>query len=903
MSYLVPDGVAVHVRAIPIALWSSEFTPGTFPDDRAAQVRFKCAFRPVAGAYVACVRIADTTASLPVSAWKLRCGRTNDFGWVLRRERAALGAEGDVPRSGWQKTALPPGGVADPLAIPADAGVAAYPDTTDAMDAGVPAVQDLSTFAPEDAAMLELDSSDANAEAVSVLPNEQYRIVWCYREQLFFRFLEKYRRDPLAALDEYQAATYVVEPFRAKAAVSQLRELSAHEQAFVARVTAGGPEGYHGGWPSLNGMSAAIFDGTPGELRQLYLCEWLHWTCLHMVHNDPHWPYLLALRSVIRAAKSGAPIPDLAKEMPNGIVGMRAAQMRGYLLNLAWSGWTGRRQVQEVIDVWGDSRTHAHWRAVAEGLDERYGLRHPLRMEPPPPADEFRFTESERNALVAYFDMYALGVRRADDLDALDAHWQHVQQALGWLQKRQAALLASIDHVALMRAVGLTTRPGQTDESIRIQDRFHRLAAIHQVRFWEHASVKLGNQSAWDAHKPFVAWMAEGSDKLGKAFEGLVERYLAVYKNLSARSLEEAVQYLYRYHLALRNKGYEQSLPQHDVIVRLEPDLRQGKAVAKLLKRGEQTVLVEMELLTRVAPMPAGENHAPLRASEPGTGIKRYRRAVAQGEVREFIAPKQARVRVFDADSPALESFPKALANAATLIKVGIAAGELTSAMLEKDLRDINAELYLNMTQETLAALEPGSSLIAPVLQKLGPKGAQLAGGLVVGAKALGKAAGPLEGVRNVLAGGTTIATLFAPDKYETDLARYLDRGDGLPAFLEATKGVIQMASGGGALGALVIGAGTTVATISLGAWVGLGLLAISMLDVLIYLDTGGESPTQAFEAKVREARRAQFVLQSDSIPKPADKVTVLTPGGAVKQRASCLLARRLGLVHHIVGA
>ncbi len=124
-----------------------------------------------------------------------------------------------------------------------------------------------------------------------------------------------------------------------------------------------------------------------------------------------------------------------------------------------------------------------------------------------------------------------------------------------------------------------------------------------------------------------------------------------------------------------------------------------------------------------------------------------------------------------------------------------------------------------------------------------------------------------------------------------------------MPALLEATKGVVQVAAGGSALGAIVVGAGTTVATVSLSAWVGVGLLAISMLDVLIYLDTGGASPTQAFEDGVRRARATQFALQDDRIPMPGDTVTIATSAGSARQRASCLLARRLGLVHHVVRA
>jgi hypothetical protein len=243
------------------------------------------------------------------------------------------------------------------------------------------------------------------------------------------------------------------------------------------------------------------------------------------------------------------------------------------------------------------------------------------------------------------------------------------------------------------------------------------------------------------------------------------------------------------------------------------------------------------------------------------------------------------------------------LAGAGALIELSVAVGELASAMMENDLNQIGGELYLNMVQETLAALEPGAELVAPILQRLGTKGARLADGLVVGARALGGAAMGLEGVRNVVTGSATIATLFAPEKADTDLAHYLDREEGLPALLEATKGVVQVAAGGSAVGALVVGAGTTVATLSLGVWVSVGLVAITMLDVLIYADTGGESPTQGFESMVRKARDAQFLTEEDRILMPDESATVEAAQGLREQRATCLLARRLGLIHHVLKA
>jgi hypothetical protein len=886
-----------------MALWCSDFTEGTFPKDRAQQQRFKVAFTPVGGAYVACIRISDGTASLPAAEWKLRCGRTNDFGWVIRRDRSALGAEDELPRSGWVKRTLPTAGVRDPTAVPRDGGIEDYPDPSDAMDAGVAIPQELSTFAPDDAAMLELDSGDANAEALSVLPNERYQLVWCHGKTLFELFLRDYDQDKLKALERFQAREYAVEPFRTERKVAQLRDLSPHEQAFVARQLSTGVEGYHGGWPSLNGMAAAIFDGTARELRKLYLCEWLHWTCTHMVYADPHWPYLLSLRAAIRAAHSGAPIPDLAKDMPPDNLGLRATEMRGYLLNLAWSGYRDARVVRTLVDVRGEASAPGLWRKLAEGLDARYNLMHPARVEPLRPASEFAFTERERNALVAYFEMYALGIRHAGDAEAIDAHWEHVHEALGWLRAHQASLLQGLDEVALTKAIGLQLSRSQAQRKMALTGRFHYLASLHQVPFWEAASVELGTQTAWDRHKPFIAWMAEGSASLSKVFAPLIERHLFLYK-FQSKALETAVQHLYRYSLALSSKGYEQTLPRQNLVVRLEPDLAKGTAVAKVLAQGRQTPLLELELLTSVDSMPAQEMHRPLGRADAGTQLKRYRRAVAKGEVRVFQV-SQRTLEAYDADleHASLENFPKALARAATLIKLSVAAGELVNALRQHSPGDVDLSLYWSLTGDTLSAVEAGGDLLVPILQRYSPSASRAAEGLVIGARNLGKLASGVDAIRNVVTGATTLATFFTPDRSETDLARYLDRGQSLPALLEATKGVIQVAAGSSSLGALVLGTGTTLATVSLGVWVGVGAMAIAMLDVLIYAETGGASPTQAFEFEVGRARRAQFLLKEKRLLMPAEKVSVTTSAGSAHQRASCLLARRVGLVHHVVTA
>jgi hypothetical protein len=167
-------------------------------------------------------------------------------------------------------------------------------------------------------------------------------------------------------------------------------------------------------------MAAAIFDATPHELRTLYLCEWLQWLCLHAVHDDPHWPYLLALRSVIRASEQGTAISDLAARLPDGEKGKRAHQLRAYLHSLARLGMDDRGFAASLVDIWAKSRLSVPWRAVAEAMQRKYNDRHPTMDAPT--LEDFRFSADERAALVGYFDMYALGFQYAADAEALDAH-------------------------------------------------------------------------------------------------------------------------------------------------------------------------------------------------------------------------------------------------------------------------------------------------------------------------------------------------------------------------------------------------------------------------------------------------------------------------------------------------
>ncbi len=911
------DGCAT---ALPIALWCSEFTAGVLGENKEPSTPCRIGFVPVVGAYVVCIEEQALAVAASDPGKALRYGRTNDFGWVLMRTPDSVGAPDDVPRSGWRKKELPPGGLRGPAAGIPQSERADADELADAMDAGVPRPRELTMFGPDDAVLFDLDMSEADSELIYVIPNQRYFLFWSYDQQLFENFVTEVQLDPRGALAKYEVGLHAAQPFLPHSSVAHLNAISDEERGGVARLLSKSDgEGYHAGWPVFDGCAAAIFDVTPAPLRALYLCEWLQWTCERMVHDDPHWPFLLALRSTIRAAEQGAPIPDLAKRMPSGIRGKRAGQLRAYLHALASARMTDRGHVGALVDVWGESKLHGHWREVADAMQQRYSILHPAQVQPPrslqypgqveaepwerggphgPDLRESRFSTDEREALVAYFDMYALGFRRAADAKALDAHLQHVERAIGWLQNQQKALLDSFDVVAFMRVLGLHVREGRAKAALR--DRYHYACARHRIEFWKQAELSLPDQAAWNAYVPFAKWLTENPGLWTDAFSGLLTRYVPSYPQLTAELLEDLVRYLFRYHLALRGRSIETALPTCAAVVRIEPDVRAGRVRATLTKGADKTVLAELELLTALETMPDEEVHAPVGAVDGDTRFKRYRRTMGRGEVRTFAARGQA-VQVLAQESAELQGFPKVLSDAADVLSAGLSASLLLAKVAKEKTWSLDAGLYLDFAQDTLQSFAPGIALVRPALERIGAaRSAAALGRFVKGAEQLGRLGGGLEGIRNVVAGFNTLATFFSPQEADTDLAYYLDRGDGLPALLETAKGVAQLVSGSATTWTL-LGVGTVPAAVPVAACVSVGLVAVATLDVLIYVSTDGGSPVKAFEDSVRQARPVQFKLDGDRIMMPDEQLPSIAGEPRGKVTAGCLLAKQLGTVHGVV--
>lgn len=126
-----------------------------------------------------------------------------------------------------------------------------------------------------------------------------------------------------------------------------------------------------------------------------------------------------------------------------------------------------------------------------------------------------------------------------------------------------------------------------------------------------------------------------------------------------------------------------------------------------------------------------------------------------------------------------------------------------------------------------------------------------------------------LESLLNVVSGATTLATLLPDAAREhlgasatTDLQRYLRDGETFAALVETAKGAVQV--GTGTAGLCVVGGLTTLAGVALSQVVAVGLVAIAMADVVIYVDTGGASPVQNFKDGSSSASAGSSAMRAD---------------------------------------
>jgi hypothetical protein len=882
--------------AVPIALWQTAFKvydesdrkqcedagtcdeEGEAPSGDAQKRNFAIGHEPIAGAYVVCVPVSDASASQSRApdAGAVAYGRTNEVGWIVRKAREEVGEESDIPAAPWESGNLPPGWK---------------------LRASPPPVFKLKSP--------RVEPSTFYAHTGSV-----WRIFWTYSRAVFERFCAELATDMAYTLAEWEVPEYAIvpaDPPRDHAGLGLLPTGSLRARYVDYFLFRGNERRYldafrkiHRARPPGDGReptrTAAILNATPKSFWALYLCEWTQWYTERLIQDDPHWPYLWRLQAAIAAAESGAVFPDLEKALPaGGEMGGAARAMQEYLYACAAGGWRERRQIVTAVQV---TVSQDAWRRAAKEIEEETGALHPALTDHN--LDKYNFTGRQRDALIAYFDMYVLGFESAEDGRPLHAHWQHVQEALGWVRDKQAKLIGNISHVQLLRDLDIHLPRQAPAARVGLGQRFHYQCACLGVPFWEAEEVALQSEEAWNKLAPFLTWLGESTDLVALLFEKLLDHYVKVYQ-VGPRSVELLVQHLYRYHVKLRGGASEQTLPKQRAVLRLSYDPDSGRAVAQLWQGPKKRLLGEFELLTQVAA--AGDHDPPHAVPRTRQQHKLLRRALRRGQLRSFVLAERE-LEVPHAD--ALEGFGKRLAVAGVLLRASVAITSLVEQLKQKPPDGVSFDAYLAVAEETLQGVGPSASLAEYVLRKQGAAAADIAPHpFVRGAARLVRMGDLIEAGRNLAAGGQTLATLLAPERSTTDLAMYLSRGESVPAWLEGTKGLVQIATGSaGLMGSLALGMGTTAAALPLGTWVVLGSVAIATFDVIIYVKSGGTSPVDEFLRQVREARRQQFQLRQDGSIKLPDETPPETPAGArpvPHAKPTSRLAQHMGTLHALL--
>jgi hypothetical protein len=748
------------------------------------------------------------------------------------------------------------------------------------------------------------DDPCADPKLLAGIPNEDYYLFWSYDKSLFERFVDALMQgDPNTALQEWRVRRHTIQPFGDPAPFPDFGVVSDEQRGKATRLLfPGDNRGYHWGRYFKAHRTAAIFDATPDSFRCLYGAEWLQWYCETLVQQD--WPYLLSLLGVIRTAQTGAPIPDLAQQLPEGgVMAEAAAELRKYLYKYATKEGRKRATARGALNVTTGPGADAPenllgvpgWRTADKAIEAEVGLVHPARGVRN--IDSYFLLDTHKDALIACYDIYSLGDERKLDLDPIQQHWAHGQTALGWVQAQQRKLLDAARHDLLLGDIACCY-PKEAQGRIALADRYHLQCAALGVRFWESAEAAFKNTSDWDRFVPYLSWLQEDASLLAALYGEMVQRYLATY-DLSAESLESFLNYVYRYDLQLNRSARNMTRSNARGKLSLVGDPSSGRVHALLYTESLQKprVLAKFEVLTQLENMPENELHKPLGAKDTKQRMRNLKRAMTAEQIRTFHV--ESAVDLGPAHSTSRLGLM--LATAAEVVGASLALSKLVDELKTTRWRDVSVDMYLEAAESTFMLFEPGKEVLEIMFRE-----AQVAPSKVTpllrGAGAIGKAGAWIEAGRNLVAGAHTLASLTTPHTSSTDLAKYLDRGQVAPAWLEGVKGVVQVGTGTTGVAALAVGAGTTLATLSLGTWVGIGMVAVAMIDVLIYSRTGGSGPVDEYLNKVRDARINQFDLDEERIRLPSETVEVAHRGRSnrTKRSAHSRLSRQLASLNDL---
>jgi hypothetical protein len=835
-----------RASAIPLALWSTDLQIELGALDK----RPKLSFRPIAGAYVACVQVSDRQ-SAPIEACDIRYGRTNEVGWVVMRELEALGEPDDVPPQPYRVAPAKP----------------------------------FWFLYPNDPVMFEVaDGQCADPNLLACFPNETLRIFWCFDKASFLKFQKELEEDPNTALDAWGARTYKVEPFGEPASLPGLDLLSDEpfesgrpnftERRVAARLLfAGGRQGYHAGAYFEHYRTAAIFDATPASFRALFLSEWLEWYSAQL-RADENWRTLFTALHVSAIAEQGGPVLQFEEQIRQNIkrtlarAGGDAAEPRIFEALADYRKYAHecakvsarldsgderarlRDQYISAIDV----RPSARWRENAESLRSKHHVIHPSFTGKHRDADLLLDAEDEQEPLIAYFDYYAEGLRcQADGLTArIREAKSAIDRAFEWIGQKRMRLLqepSGARHDMLMRDIGLCT-PVDLDKRLSLPDRHARQCASLRCAWWVEADRDyLATQGQWDAFVTKLGWLSGVTNGVGDILAGFVGTYASMYQH-TPETARAAVR------LCLRYERWITAGVTEDIVLPTASAHwsyhASGKTVSFSLALGKRRFHAgEYTLLEEVQTRRAG-------FTGPTGPVKHvdYRKVREVELAARWKRPPLAALAMDPEAVERLEGRAGVISTLASLLDVAIAARELADAPEMSAWELFTSEPAQAGTWAALEGVESTTQFIQAARKARGL--APLSERALVWAARIGGVGTAFEGAATLVDGYKAV---YAEDG---DMVAALDRGEQTRATLELTKGVCQLAMGTGGMVAGLAGmAGLSVVAGPFGILFGLGSVAVAVTQAAIYVHTGGSNRVQPLIDQIAAAEHSEFHLDA----------------------------------------
>jgi hypothetical protein len=634
----------------------------------------------------------------------------------------------------------------------------------------------------------------------------------------------------------------------------------------------------------------ASLDATPEPLKVLFRAEFLQWYALMAAkRSGEHLAALQRACSLIAASDSGARDALMEERVAQKYAKRGTPEhwvfdrYRDYAWKCAAAG-QHRDEFLATLPTRLDQVRAKHrseldlrWEALAEamrantaqspaGPAEHPGLDPSIREAAEPARGNRRskllLGDVGLHLVCGYFDLYTLGARLkgqplagrgallAPLVEEFEAEWEQARNRR--LPASCRALLARARYPELTRA--LRQHTGSAAQRLELQERYFDACAWAEHPWWSDltASDPDAETSLWKHLAPNVKWLSEALKGAGKTLSGLVETRLNAYA-LGFTEAHELLQALFRHEITLSGTLVD---PSVHYLERCSPEPGKGPNFrARVnLHDGQMIVTrddplpdapharVTLKLLKRVGP------EAPEFRPGPPQSVHAYKLAT---DIRESYSVDL----VVPADLAELKRrhtlLPKGFAACAEALNLARAVVTL----YDNISRDAGIDQQLEPAWELVKGVIAFADSQQAVLKAMAPalSVSSFAQSSLRGLKLASTVAGGADGAFKMYKG----AKILFSD--EGDLEYELRQGRSLRAFLQASKGVLQITSGvSGIVAAIPATAALAATPIGLLIAIGSGVVCAT-LDVAL-------DATQEFEDHVSEFERALDRAQREEL-------------------------------------